>query len=126
MQIDDNAELLALIQTWSFANVVSEDLQASHLPLVLDRSTGGNDALLGHFARANPHWKQLDGGRVLVIFNGPHAYISPSWYAAGPAVPTWNYAAVHVHGQLTLCDAAGTAEVTVKMMAYYEPSLLKP
>ena len=55
--------------------------------------------LQGHIARANPQAADLDrGAEVLAIFPGPHAYVSPSWYAAGPAVPTWNYASVHAYG----------------------------
>ena len=55
--------------------------------------------LLGHLARPNPQAAELDGVEVMVIFPGPHAYISPGWYAAGPAVPTWNYATVHAYGE---------------------------
>jgi len=62
--------------------------------------------LLGHLARPNPQAAELDGVEVMVIFPGPHAYISPGWYAAGPAVPTWNYAAVHVRGNIRFIDDA--------------------
>lgn len=76
----------------------------AHLPFLLDESAGSKGRLLGHMARPNPQWRDLeampDGGEVLVVFQGPHSYISPSWY--GPeakAVPTWNYTAVHVYGR---------------------------
>lgn len=72
---------------------------ATHLPLVLDRE---RKMLTGHFARANPQWKEAGGQEVLVVFQGPHSYISPSWYETGTAVPTWNYIAVHVYGQLKI------------------------
>lgn len=68
-----------------FAVVVSQcpqGLQASHVPLVLDRDQGPNGVLRGHFARANAHWQSLAGAEVLSIFQGPHAYITPSWYAS--------------------------------------------
>ena len=67
---------------------------ATHLPFLLD-----GDRLLSHFARGNPHWKSIDGrAEMLAVFSGPHAYVSPRWYEAEQAVPTWNYVAVHVYG----------------------------
>jgi len=67
---------------------------ATHLPFLLD-----GDRLLAHVARGNPHWRAMDGTTdMLTVFSGPHAYVSPRWYAGGPAVPTWNYVAVHVYG----------------------------
>lgn len=88
-----------------------EGLFATHLPLVLDRSRGEHGVLQGHVARANPHHRQATAGEALVIFQGPDAYITPSWYPAkaehGRVVPTWNYVAVHVHGALRFIDDAG-------------------
>ncbi len=73
-------------------------LIASQVPFLVERRDG-KLYLLGHLARPNPQVAALDGGgEALVIFQGPHAYISPSWYGAGPAVPTWNYASVHAYG----------------------------
>ncbi len=86
----------------SFALLISPDgpqTQASHLPLLLDRYAGERGELIGHMARANPQWQQAEDATVLVVFSGPHAYISPSWYEAENVVPTWNYAAVHVYGR---------------------------
>jgi transcriptional regulator len=81
-------------------------IDANHLPLLRD----GN-VLSGHFARANPVWKNLDpAAEALAIFLGPHAYVSPSWYPGkaetGKAVPTWNYITVHARGQIKLIDDA--------------------
>ena len=74
------------------------ELIASQIPFLVARRDG-SVLLQGHIARANPQAADLDrGAEVLAIFPGPHAYISPSWYAAGPAVPTWNYASVHAYG----------------------------
>lgn len=71
---------------------------ASQIPFLVERRDG-RLRLQGHLARPNPQLADLDGEReVLAVFAGPHAYISPSWYAAGPAVPTWNYATVHAYG----------------------------
>ena len=64
------------------------------------RRSAGRAVLIGHVARANSQWQQFDGkAEALAIFHGPHAYVSPTWYATSPAVPTWNYAAVHVYGK---------------------------
>src|SRR5437763_14476519 len=78
-------------------------LIASQIPFVAERR-GGKLYLQGHIARANPQADHLDGGEALAIFSGPHAYISPGWYEAGPAVPTWNYARVHAYGPARRID----------------------
>ena len=74
-------------------------LTATHLPLLLsdDKKT-----LIGHFSKANQQWKDIEGQEVLVVFQGPHCYISPSWYESQDAVPTWNYVTVHVNGKVQL------------------------
>ena len=79
----------------SFAELVTVDPDgapfASHLPFLLDPARGPNGTLIAHMARANPQWQHFAAGKpVLAIFRGPHAYISPAWYATHPAVPTWN------------------------------------
>jgi transcriptional regulator len=114
-----------LIERHGFAALVGPDLEATHLPLLLDRSEGELGTLYGHFARANPHWRTLDGGQALTIFSGPHAYISPTWYASRPAVPTWNYLAVHATGTLALLDAEATQALLDRSLAHYEPALLE-
>ena len=98
----DLPTLHAFIQRHSFGLLCSagEDGTpfASHLPLLLDRDSSPLGVLVGHVARANPHWQYADGKPVLAIFSGPHAYISPAWYEAEEVVPTWNYVAVHAAG----------------------------
>lgn len=83
-------------------------LGADHIPLHLVRRAGDQISLVGHVARSNPLWQQADGAEVLVVFQGPQAYVSPNWYASkaehGRAVPTWNYAVVHAHGRLRVID----------------------
>jgi transcriptional regulator len=100
--LDDAAELSAFIRANPFATIVSlldGELVATHVPVLLDGDAAGGGTLVGHFARANAHWRAFDGtSESLVIFTGPHAYVSPAWYNETPAVPTWNYAAVHVYG----------------------------
>lgn len=87
----------------------ADGLFATHLPLVLHRGRGAHGVLEGHVARANPHHRlEPAAGEALVIFPGPDAYVSPSWYPAkaehGRVVPTWNYVAVHVHGALRFVE----------------------
>lgn len=113
-----------LIERHGFAVLVGSDLQATHLPLLLERSEGELGTLYGHFARANPHWQTLADSRALAIFNGPHAYISPTWYAKRPAVPTWNYLAVHATGPLELLETAATRDLLERSLAHFEPALL--
>src|SRR5947209_12647305 len=97
----DPATLHEFIERHSFALLCSMDENGvpfgSHLPLMLDPRAGH---LVGHMARANPQWRHADGKTVLVVFSGPHVYVSPSWYEAEQVVPTWNYVAVHVTGVL--------------------------
>ena len=99
-QNDDPKEILGFLRQNAFGILVSDGPEiplATHLPLELDE-VGDKSFLRGHFARANPHWKHLsEGSEVLCIFNGPHAYVSSSWYRE-EEVPTWNYIAVHVRG----------------------------
>ena len=101
-QIEDIAELHAFMRAYSFATLVTQHEGvpfASHLPFLLDAARAPQGTLLAHMARANPQWRDFAaGGEALVIFQGPHAYISPSWYETHPSVPTWNYAVVHVYG----------------------------
>jgi transcriptional regulator len=98
----DPQRMAALMRGYSFATVVSHDGTApfaTHLPVLHHAEEGPYGTLVTHMARANPQWKQFaDGREVLVIFHGPHAYISPNWYENQPEVPTWNYAVVHAYG----------------------------
>lgn len=96
-----------LMESHNFAILVNHhdgQLDATHLPLMLDRKRGAYGTLIGHLARANKQWKSFGEDEILVIFNGPHAYISPTWYDNHPSVPTWNYATVHAYGVPKLLD----------------------
>ncbi|MBV8133235.1 MAG: FMN-binding negative transcriptional regulator [Alphaproteobacteria bacterium] len=99
--------LVAHIEQHDFGLLVSYGaggLVASHIPFLVERH-GEELCLVGHLARPNPQVQHLaKGGEVLAIFSGPHAYISPSWYAAGPAVPTWNYVDIHAYGTVRLIE----------------------
>ena len=105
---DDINALHKLMREYSFATLITQHEGApfaTHLPVILDALRGPNGALLAHMARANPQWHDfVDEQEVLVIFQGPHAYISPSWYEVELSVPTWNYAVVHAYGIPRLID----------------------
>lgn len=107
--VDDPTELKAFMQHYNFAALVStheNELTATHLPFILDMERGEYGTLIAHLARANPQWQSFTSNQeVLVMFTGPHAYVSPSWYEAAPTnVPTWNYTAVHAYGVPTIID----------------------
>ena len=101
------AVLVAHIERHDFGLLLSHGiagLVASHIPFLVERRDEELH-LLGHLARPNPQVEDLgQGGEVLAIFSGPHAYISPSWYADGPSVPTWNYVDVHAYGTVRLIE----------------------
>lgn len=98
----DPVEIAAFMRRHSFATVVTHDGSApfaSHVPVLHHAEPGPHGRILAHIARANPQWRHFENSQeVLVMFHGPHAYISPAWYQAAPAVPTWNYAAIHAYG----------------------------
>lgn len=99
----------------------------SHLP-VLYRREAGRVTLTGHWARANPQWREIEGQRVLFILQGPHAYISPRWYLEPDKnVPTWNYAVAHVHGRVRVIqDAAELERIVTALAAQYEAGAPQP
>jgi transcriptional regulator len=99
-QIEKRAELLEFLRANSFALLVTGTggtLHGSHLPVLINE-TDGKIALDMHMAKSNPQWKEFFDDEVMVVFSGPHAYVSPRWYEDKERVPTWNYAAVHVYG----------------------------
>ncbi|HET7265174.1 MAG TPA: FMN-binding negative transcriptional regulator [bacterium] len=100
------------IRRLGFGTVVTagaEGLEASHLPLLVDPEPEPFGTLQGHLARANPQWRAMQAGaQALAMFLGPNAYITPSWYPTkretGKVVPTWNYLAIHAHGEVRIFD----------------------
>ncbi|WP_339527264.1 FMN-binding negative transcriptional regulator [Pseudomonas sp. EA_35y_Pfl2_R111] len=110
----------------------NQGLLASHLPLLLAPDEGAYGTLYGHFARANPQWRDLaEGSEALVIFQGAEAYISPSWYAAkaehGKVVPTWNYISVHAHGRAEVFDdAERLLQLVSRLSALHEAERPQP
>ena len=94
-----------LLATFISSDADSGELNAEHLPLLVDFADDSNVVLRGHFAKSNPVWKSLNSEQdVLVIFQGSQSYISPNWYPSkkidGKAVPTWNYSSVHAKGRV--------------------------
>lgn len=122
----DRAWCHALIRAESFGTLISVDGAgapfATHLPFLLDPDRGPHGTLLGHVARPNPQWRGFAPGRpVLAIFQGPHAYVSPSWYGVHPSVPTWNYVAVHAYGvAVILEDAAPVRALLARLVEIHE------
>ena len=125
LKMSEMNDIHDFIDEFGFAVLVSDPLLGSHLPFLLNRDEGEHGVLYAHCAKANPHWKAIDGQQVMVILNGPHAYISPTWYAKSPAVPTWNYAAVHAYGVASLLDDNQTVDVVQQLVKQYEPSLME-
>lgn len=130
-KVVDAQRLRAVMERYSFATVVTQQVGApfaSHLPLLFDASRGAHGTLIGHMARANPQWEQFSDGReVLAIFQGPHGYISPTWYETSPAVPTWNYVAIHAYGVPQLItEADRLAGILDELIHRYESSLPVP
>jgi transcriptional regulator len=128
--VDDLPQLHAFMEQFSFASLVTQNqgaLIASHIPFVLDREAGASGRLRGHVAVANPQLAHLkSGSEALVMFQGPHMYISPSWYASPENVPTWNYIAVHAYGRPRMLDRAGLIVLLKDLARQNERSFERP
>ncbi|MCP3027624.1 FMN-binding negative transcriptional regulator [Halobacillus sp. A5] len=106
-------EVYDFMETYGFATLYSQhngEPCATHLPLTYEES---EHALYGHFSRANEQWKDAENQQTLAVFQGPHCYISPSWYETNKAVPTWNYVSVHVYGTLEMIEDSQTTYDTL-------------
>ncbi|MEJ1223693.1 FMN-binding negative transcriptional regulator [Sediminicola sp. 1XM1-17] len=107
-------------------NLVKGRPWASHIPLELDVDVDGQDILVGHISKANLQLEDLAKDQeVLCIFNGPHSYISSSWYQE-EEVPTWNYIAVHVYGTLHIMDEGAVLASLHKLVDKYEQDSERP
>ena len=95
-------------------------MEASHIPFLVERD-GETLVLTGHLGRPNAQCAAFEGGNALAIFSGPHGYIAPGWYEAQPAVPTWDYVAVHVHGVLEPVDDAPATTAILRDLALHDP-----
>jgi len=125
-QVSDRDLLLEAMRSYSFAILFGPtgELRATHLPLLV-KDEGEHGELLGHFARANTHWADLAGRETLVVFPGPHSYVSPSLYIEELSVPTWNYIAIHAYGPLELIeDPGGKNALVEELIEVHDPAYL--
>jgi len=126
---EDAEEIRDFIRRNSFAVVVNQTagkLWATHIPLLLNVTAGGKELLVGHVSKLNPQAESFTNeAEVLVIFSGPHAYISSSWYDH-ENVPTWNYLAVHVYGTVRLYNHQEAVLSLKKLVDHFETRSEKP
>lgn len=127
---EDQAQIHALIQRHSFGVLVTQQDGApcaTHLPFMLDPQRGPHGTLLTHMARANSQWRTFGDGEALAIFQGPHTYISPSWYSSTPSVPTWNYAIAHAYGVPRIIeDEDAIAAMLAQLVDFHEAGFERP
>ncbi|MBO20478.1 MAG: transcriptional regulator [Chloroflexi bacterium] len=129
-EVDDRERLFQFMRDNGFGILFShtgDEPMASHLPFVVDEEGGEQGLIIGHMARANRQWRYADGQQVLVVFHGPHSYVSPTWYREEDVVPTWNYVAVHATGTFrAVGDKAGMEENVARLTDFYEASQPQP
>lgn len=133
-RLEDPAQLGRIIDATVFGTLVSngdDGPRASHVPFLLDPEAGSRGTLRAHLARANEHWRHLDGQPALVVFHGPQHYVTPTWYASkaehGRVVPTWNYVLVHVRGLVkTYQDPARLRALVEALTDHMEKSRAAP
>ena len=127
--LDDPERIAAVIEQFNFGLLISalagQAPFATHLPFLYDATRGPKGTLIAHMARGNPHWKDFAalaeaGAESLIVFSGPHGYISPSSYGPGDAVPTWNYVAVHAYGTPKVMADAAVRPMLEKLVAAHE------
>lgn len=123
------SEIEEFIRKNSFAILVSQvdgAPWATHIPLELEHNKDGTSKLVGHLAKANDQSQSLSPGEeVLAIFNGPHSYVSSSWYK-DEEVPTWNYIAVHVYGKVKIQTPQELRDSLKKLVDKYEANSEQP
>jgi len=101
-RVSDRTVLHDFMDEYPFVDLITcgTTLRITHVPVILDRSTGTYGRILGHISRQNPQHQFFDGQPGVIVFRGPHGYISPTWYGKSDVVPTWNFAVVHATGRL--------------------------
>ncbi|PPF62805.1 transcriptional regulator [Clavibacter michiganensis] len=126
--LDDETELRRLIERNPWITLVShtsKGLVASHYAVLLDDSRD-ELAIVGHVGRPDERVHELGQHEVMVIVQGPHGYISPSWYGADPAVPTWNFTSAHLSGVPEILDADENLRVLDRLVAHFETHVDEP
>ncbi len=118
-----------VVREHPWATIVSmtdaSGLVASHYPVLVDEDADGI-VLLTHVGRPDEILHELGRHEVLVIVQGPHGYISPGWYDANPAVPTWNFVTAHLHGTPELLDADENLRVLEALVDHFEDAMPEP
>lgn len=126
-QLQNRAELIAFMRANNFPALVTGlggTLHASHLPAMIHQE-GEQIVIDMHMAHNNAQWREFFDEEALVIFTGPHAYISPRWYEERERVPTWNYAAVHAYGiPKLITDEAAKHASQRRLVEYMDPEWL--
>ena len=126
-RIEDQAAAVAFMRAHPFAILISNQDGApfaTHLPVII-AEVGGQIVVRAHVAKANPHWKMIEQQESLIIFHGPHAYISPTLYEIRESVPTWNYATVHAYGRGKLLTAdAEKQQVLAELISHFDSSYM--
>jgi transcriptional regulator len=128
--LEDVPKLQDFMELFNFATVITQrdgELTASHIPFILDRRVEPYGVLRAHVAIRNPQLEDLrSGSQALVIFQGPHTYISPSWYVKPENVPTWNYTVVHAYGVPKMLDRTGMIALLKDLVDKHERSFEQP
>lgn len=127
--LGETAEIKRLIRDNPWATIVSHtsagELVASHYPVILDESSE-DIVLLGHVGRPDEQLHELGSHELLVIIQGPHGYISPGWYDASGAVPTWNFITAHLYGMPELLSAEENLRVLEHLVDHFEERMPEP
>ncbi|MHA6299939.1 FMN-binding negative transcriptional regulator [Devosia sp. CAU 1758] len=131
---NDPVELLRLMRAARLSTLVTatqDGIMATPLPLILDETEGARGVLYGHLAKANLQWSTPVTGEAMVIFNGPDAYVTPSWYESkrehGKVVPTWNYVTVHAYGAVEFfTDEARLHDAVSRLTRLHETPRAQP
>ncbi len=122
--VEDRTFLHDFIDEYSFADLITSapTLRVTHIPVLLDRTAGRYGKILGHISRQNPQSRTFDGRHTgVVVFRGPHGYISPAWYAGKNGVPTWNFAVVHARGRLSeIADRTTLRSLLTRLIDKFE------
>ena len=128
--VTDRSKMFEFMKGNSFGILFSHtgvEPMASHLPFIIDEDGGEQGIIMGHMAKANDQWRYADGQQVLVVFHGPHTYVSPTWYQEENTVPTWNYVAVHATGVFKAVeDRADLEESVGRLTNQHEASQPQP
>jgi transcriptional regulator len=129
--LDEVDEVRRLVREYPWVTVVSPtgagELVASHYPVILDPAAADDEiVLLSHVGRPDERLHELGAHEILVIVQGPHGYISPGWYDAAPAVPTWNFVTAHLHGTPELLSDAENLRVLADLVDAFEDRLPQP